>query len=184
MTVSDALQLFHEYEARCAQYPGEIVMPPPNYNEATMELAAAYATDHPANDDALAEAKKLLLASGEFFDGYDLEGLPPYTINLNDAFYWACSDCETVPEECLLEVARLYQRYGRCGLYYWVLERRGEKRVEFKDVNRFVEFVRREEQLRKDVESSSKRAYHALTYTLGEEMAEPGWMQPKNPTGA
>ena len=40
-------------------------------------------------------------------------------------------------------------------------------RSEFRDINRFVEFVRNEERLKKDVPNSSRRAYKKMTYTLG-----------------
>jgi hypothetical protein len=39
-------------------------------------------------------------------------------------------------------------------------------RSEFEDINRFVDFVRQEEQVRKDVPESTKRAYKKVSYTL------------------
>jgi hypothetical protein len=90
------------------------------------------------------------------------------TINLNDTFFWACSDAEYVSDEELPELASLFRRYGWCGVLYWVNRKRGSERVEFRDVQRFIGFVAKEEQLRRDVEGSSARAYHKLTYSLGE----------------
>jgi hypothetical protein len=40
-------------------------------------------------------------------------------------------------------------------------------RSEFLDNNRAIDFVRNEEAIRKDIPSSSKRAYHNAVYTLG-----------------
>ena len=88
-------------------------------------------------------------------------------LNLNDTFFWACADAEYVSDEELPEVASLFFRYGWCGILYWVNLKRGSERVEFLDVRRFIEFVSKEEQLRKDVPGSSQRAYHKLSYSLG-----------------
>lgn len=92
----------------------------------------------------------------------------PTTLNLNDAFYWACADAETIPVESLKEVADLFRQYGEGGIFYWVLRRRGEEKVEFLDVNRMVEFVRNEERIRQEVKDHSFRLpYHKATYTIG-----------------
>ena len=112
-------------------------------------------------------AKQLLLAADIFFDADD--GTPPWTINLNDTFGWGCADCEVVPEEELPRLAELFQRYGRCGMLYWVAERRKLRVVEFADINRFIAFVAKEEELRKELPSSTKRSDRKVSYTIGVE---------------
>lgn len=115
--------------------------------------------------EAIDEHLALIRASGILFDD-DEDTAGRLLINLNDVFGWACADAEEIPQDKIAEVADLFGRYGWAGVLFWVSERRGYG-SEFHDVNRFIEFVRREEQLRKDVPSSSKRAYTKLTYTLG-----------------
>ena len=119
---------------------------------------------------SIEEARALLSAANIFFGGEF-----PQEINLNDAFFWACSDGEPVSDEELPELAELFYRYGIAGIDYWVVTKRGKTEpgwlkpnpVEFLDVNRRIEFVRHEEKLRKEIPSSSKRAYTKLKYTLG-----------------
>lgn len=89
-------------------------------------------------------------------------------LNMNDTWAWACADAEEVPADQLPEVARLFRRYGHCGLLYWVTTRRPGLCSEFRDVNRFVDFVRREEELLAREPSSSRRAYMNYAYTLGK----------------
>ena len=89
------------------------------------------------------------------------------TINTSDTWAWACADGEYVPDEELPEVARLYHWYGWCGILYWASERNKQMSSEFRDVNRFIEFVRNEEGIRKEVPDDSKRAYAKREYTLG-----------------
>lgn len=81
---------------------------------------------------------------------------------LNDCFAWASADCEEVEPESVEDVSRLFRRYGDCGLYYWACKKRSEWSVEFKDVQRMIDFVRREEDLIASEPSSSKRAYMDL----------------------
>lgn len=102
----------------------------------------------------------------EFGDGNDSELLQ--TLNLNDVWGWAVADGEYIPDENLAEAAELFYRYGNCGILYWVSERRGGERSEFRDVNRFIDFVREEEKLRREIPNPSKRAYKKITYALGE----------------
>jgi hypothetical protein len=121
------------------------------------------------------EARELLTRGNVFFGADESDDASEHerdkkwgqTLNLNDTFFWACADAEYVTDEELPEVAGLFFRYGWCGILYWVNRKRGNEKVEFLDVRRFIEFVSREEQLRKEVTSSSSRAYHKLTYTLG-----------------
>lgn len=112
------------------------------------------------------ESKELLRASGALYpEDEDTQGV---VLNMNDVWAWAMSHGEPVSDDEVVEVARLFRLYGDCGLFYWVSEKHEGMRSEFKDINRFVEFVRNEEKLRKEVPESSKRAYQNLTYTLGE----------------
>ena len=115
------------------------------------------------------DARELLTSAQVFFDcDPDDDPMEAQTLNLNDAFYWACADGEHVADNELLRVSELFWRYGIHGIYYWVLvEKRNNAKAEFLDVNRFVEFVTREEELRKAEPSSSRRAYQKVQYTIG-----------------
>lgn len=117
--------------------------------------------------EKLAEAKELLSVSGLFFSEDD--GLPGFWINLNDTFGWACADGEQVDGSDLIEVARLFRDYGWCGLLYWVSKKREGLKSEFADNNRFIQFVKEEERIKREVPESTKRAYHKVVYTIGEE---------------
>lgn len=90
------------------------------------------------------------------------------TLNMNDVWGWAYAWGEYVPDDALPEVERLFRSYGLCGLYYWVSERHSQMRSEFEDINRFVEFVRQEERIRKSEPNSSRRAYLKHSYRLGD----------------
>ena len=93
--------------------------------------------------------------------------MPGLVLNMNDTWCWASAWGEGVPEDKIPELADLIWRYGNCGVLYWVSEQHDGMKSEFKDINRFVDFVRREEKFRKDEPNSSKRAYTKLKYTLG-----------------
>ncbi len=117
-------------------------------------------------------ARELLNKVELFFhadDGDDEESRQKraQTLNMNDVWGWACADGEYVPDDKLPELAALFYRYGWAGVLYWVSEQNGGMRSEFHDNNRFIEFVRREEQLRKEIPDSDKRAYAKIQYTLG-----------------
>lgn len=115
-------------------------------------------------------AREFLDKSGIFYEADDSDG-PKWsqTINLNDTFYRACSDCEYVSDEELPRVAELLYRYGWCGICYWVVvEKRKEESVEFEDTNRFIKFVSIEESIRAKEPSYSKRAYLKWEYVLGD----------------
>lgn len=126
------------------------------------------------NDDmnektTLDAAKELLKAAGVFYhngDADDDDYGPPYTLNMNDTWFWASAWGETIPEADLPEVARLFREYGQCGLLYWMSERHEKMRSEFHDINRFVDFVRNEERIKSEVPDYNRRAYHKATYTL------------------
>ena len=95
------------------------------------------------------------------------EGCPPLLINLNDVFGWAVADAEQVEEHEIERLGALIRQYGWCGVLYWVSTKRNGMRSSFHDINRFIDFVAEEERLKRDMPSSTKRAYHKLTYTLG-----------------
>lgn len=119
---------------------------------------------------SIPDARKLLESAGVFFD-LDEEDGPKWgqTINLNDAFYWACSDCQYVEDEELPRLAELFWRYGNAGVMYWVaVEKRNGEVPEFLDVRRQIEFVQHEEAIRLEEPSSSKRAYLQREYTIGK----------------
>jgi hypothetical protein len=102
---------------------------------------------------------------GEFGDADEPTDWIPdggLAINLNDAFFWACADFEAVTKDEIAEVARIYRRYGQCGLYYWACKKTNGWKVEFKDTQRMIDFVRREEEQIAREPSSSKRAYMDL----------------------
>jgi hypothetical protein len=87
-------------------------------------------------------------------------------LNMNDVWGWACADAEKVPKDKVDDVAELYKRWGWAGLLYWVSKQRGGERSEFKDVNRYINFVAREEKWREMEPSSSKRAYNDIPATV------------------
>lgn len=111
------------------------------------------------------DARKLLDAADVFFEPDDEE----IVLNMNDVWGWACADGEELEEKDLPEVAELFWSYGWCGILYWVSERHDQGTSEFQDNNRFIEFVRNEERIKKKVPESSTRAYYKASYTIGEE---------------
>ena len=119
--------------------------------------------------DKITKAFALLEAADLFFGPDDETPEMAHTINMNDVWCWASADGEFVPDECAQELHDLFFRYGWCGVLYWTSERNGQCKSEFADVNRFIEFVRHEEELRKAEPSSSKRAYKKVSYTIGEK---------------
>lgn len=121
-------------------------------------------------DDIVARLRvRQLLELADVVYGADDEGggRGAQTLNMNDVFGWALAWGAYVPDAELPRVAELFTRYGSAGLYYWVSERHENIRSEFHDVNRAIEFVRHEEELRKRMPSSSERAYARMSYTLG-----------------
>jgi hypothetical protein len=48
-----------------------------------------------------------------------------FILNMNDTFWYACSDAEEVGEDEIKEVARLFSTYGWQGIDYWVANKRG-----------------------------------------------------------
>lgn len=127
------------------------------------------------NQESIDSARALLRAAGVLYhngDADDEDWGERDTINFNDTWCWASAWGERIPEDELPEVARLFGEYGWCGLLYWMSERHEKMRSEFHDVNRFVDFVRAEEEIRKAVPGSSARAYHKASYTLGAESSQ------------
>jgi hypothetical protein len=92
-------------------------------------------------------------------------------LNMNDVWGWALAYGVKVADEDLPELARLYHAYGYCGVLYWVAEKDGWERSEFNDITRYVEFVRNEEAIKKELPGSNARAYAKRGYVLG------GWWQ-------
>lgn len=110
---------------------------------------------------ALLQAMDIVFEDGDEIDHY------AQTLNMNDVWGWATAWGEYIPDEELPRVGDLLNRYGWCGALYWMSERHAQMRSEFEDINRFVEFVRREEQIRKDSPGSSARAYKKVCYAIG-----------------
>ena len=114
------------------------------------------------------DALELLKLADVFYDIDEDEPEMNQMINLNDIFGWACADCEKVEDGDLIEVAKLFKKYGWCGILYWVSEiKRDGLRSEFLDNNRFIDFVKLEEDLIKQEPDTDKRAYKKYKYTLG-----------------
>lgn len=114
------------------------------------------------------DTARALLVAADVFCGPDNEDpTMAQTLNMNDVWGWATAWGEYVPDSELVEVAQLFYSYGWCGILYWMSERHGHMRSEFEDINRFVDFVRQEEALTKEIPNSSSRAYAKRTYTLG-----------------
>lgn len=110
----------------------------------------------------LSDDVRMLLASGEATWKDD-----HLSLNMNDTWVWASAWCPDVPAGQVAEVAALFRRYGRAGLLYWHSRQEAGMRSEFADVNRMVEFVRREEAVRSEVPDDNERAYHDVVYTIG-----------------
>lgn len=90
-------------------------------------------------------------------------------LNMNDCFGWALAWGKHVPDEDLVELAELIWRYGWCGALYYTSEHSDKCRSEFADNQRFIDFVRSEEAIRKEVPNSNRRAYHKVSYQLPAE---------------
>ena len=78
---------------------------------------------------------------------------------MNDTWGWALAWAEQVPDSEIKTVAKLYKCWGWAGLLYWTSEQNNQMKSEFFDNNRMIEFVRKEEKLKKDIPNSSERAY-------------------------
>lgn len=123
---------------------------------------------------SIESARQLLQTADVFFgadDDEDHKGAQ--TLNLNDAFVWACADGEYVEDAELPRVAELFWKYGYCGILYWASLKTPDMRIEFRDVSRFVEFVANEEAIVAEEPQSTKRAYLQRDYHLGKQVASP-----------
>ena len=96
-----------------------------------------------------------------------------FELNMNDTWAWALAWFEEVPDEKIDEVARLFKCWGCAGLDYWVSEQNDGMRSEFHDINRAVDFVRFEEELKKAIPDSSERAYKQFKNTATKKTCEP-----------
>jgi len=132
------------------------------WNAAVIEYGSALAEAAGRAAQGMDEDLQVLLAADV---GWLTDGV--LHLNMNDTWAWAVADSEEVPATDVAAVAGLFRRWGWPGIVYWVSERHQGQRSAFKDINRFIDFVRHEEELRKVEPSSSKRAYKAITYTLG-----------------
>ena len=116
------------------------------------------------------EARKLLTDAGLFYGDDDPEEPDPklnQTLNMNDVWGWAMACGEYVADEELVAVAELFYCYGWCGVLYWMSEKHNGMQSEFVDNNRFIEFVRQEERIKKELPGSTERAYGKRQYTIG-----------------
>jgi len=104
----------------------------------------------------------VLLDDEDFDDGI-------LRLNMSDVWAWAYADLEEVPQESIIELAKLFFSYGWAGINYWVSERNNQRKSEFSDVNRRIQFVREEERIKKQCPNDSERAYKKATYTISNE---------------
>jgi hypothetical protein len=117
------------------------------------------------------DAALALLKAADVFYGTDEDdpsGKWDQTINFNDTWAWATAWGEYVPDDELVNVATLFYQYGWCGILYWMSERHEQMMSEFHDINRFIEFVRIEEGIKKEILGSSARAYAKRSYVIGQ----------------
>lgn len=94
------------------------------------------------------KAVQLLRDSGYLYD-FEEDEKKQIELNMNDVWGWALAWGEAITPDNVVEVGELFQLYGWCGLLYWASEQHEQMRSEFEDVNRRVEFVRHEEELRR-----------------------------------
>lgn len=112
------------------------------------------------------EAWALLKACPHYY--HDAEESPKHWITMNDVWGWACADGFELTAANVDRVADLYDRYGFGGLLLAHKELEpGHYASEFRDNNRFLQFAEREEQIRKRVPDSNRRAYHRAVYLVG-----------------
>ncbi len=97
-----------------------------------------------------AHALALLTASGFLCDPDEDDPDAAHTLRMNDVWAWGTADAEYIPDDALPHVADLFLWYGWCGILYWVSEQRGQMRSECDNVNRCIDFVRTEEQLKRE----------------------------------
>lgn len=130
------------------------------FNAGVMEYGGAVEKVIEQATAGLSEDLVMLLASDILSMGQDGKLL----VNFNDTWGWALAWHETVEPQEVPEVARLFRAWGWAGLLYWatVNGRNPGLKSEFKDNNRFIEFVAREEAFKLAEPNDSKRAYMDL----------------------
>lgn len=121
------------------------------WNDRSMDQFSRDKTLMAQAQSGLSDDVRCLLASGLAF----WSGGGKLSLNMNDTWAWACSDLPGVPEEQIVEAARLFRSYGFAGLMYWyTLQPDGPKQSEFHHNNRAVEFVSNEERIRRETVAS------------------------------
>lgn len=116
------------------------------------------------NED-LEDAWKLVKAIPAFSHE---EGWPPM-ISMGDVWAWASADAITVTDDNVKQIAKLYSKYGFCGLVYYQCKVLGEwESSEFVDINRYIEFVDNEERICQEVPDYNARGYAKRTYIIGK----------------
>lgn len=133
------------------------------WNDAVLERVLQVGRIVKHAEDGLSDDLTMLLTSDCCF----LSDEGELQLNMNDTWGWALAWCPTVPADEVKEVARLFRLYGNAGLMYWHSCKEDNMRSEFHDNNRAIDFVRHEEQYRKEIPDSSKRAYTRIQYTIG-----------------
>lgn len=113
-------------------------------------------------------AKKLLSDAGLFFWPLGECDTPEHeqTLNMNDKWAWGTAFGQKVEDKDAVEVARLFVDYGFCGVLYWVSEQNEKMDSEFSHINRMIQFVRNEEDIRCSNKSLSKYAYDKREYIV------------------
>lgn len=135
------------------------------WNDAVMDRSKRMREIMESANSGVSDDVTMLLASG-MCSLYDDNSI---LLNMNDTWAWAEAWNPAVPVGEIGEVARLFKLYGNAGLMYWHSCKENNMRSEFHDNNRAIDFVRREEEIRKEVSDYNKRAYHKVKYTIGEE---------------
>ncbi len=125
------------------------------WNAAVMEYGMEITKAVERASEGLSDEVTMLLSAGIA----ELRSDGSLFINMSDTWAWACADGELVKPDEISEVARLFEQWGWCGLLYWASKKHDDMRSEFKDINRFIDFVAREEAFVKAEPNSSKRAY-------------------------
>jgi hypothetical protein len=136
------------------------------WNDAVMESSRRIGAMISRSEEGVSDDMTMLLASDCcFLDDED----GSISLNMNDTWAWATAWCPTVPADQLSEVARLFRVYGQAGLMYWHSCQEKNMRSAFHDNNRAIDFVRHEEEIRKETPDSNKRAYRKVEYTIGND---------------
>lgn len=128
------------------------------WNAAVIAHGAAFDKVVEQAERGISDDVLMLLAA----DAGHLRADGAFFLNFNDTWAWACADGEVVAADEIADVAKLFRAWGWAGLLYWATTKRPGLRSEFKDNNRFIDFVALEEAFKKAVPDSSTRAYKDL----------------------